>query len=642
MPKAFLLLVLTALLCSDLLTGQDVPADSLDVVQQPGLAGRQFSDSLQQIDTSKAAPARGRQRVVLSPFYLDADRNISEHSAGEAASQVRRMELKYVNYHGVSDILKNQADFQLYDLMDMGLPRFISGLNLLPHQSSLLMDGFYLNDPTHGMYNMRFVSPEAINLLQRNSTKVAVLADNDGLLPALNIQPSDIVNEDPYTRIMFRQGDFGFSELDIDFAQKINSRLSLQLGGINKYYDPNFYHGVNYRASVMYQYSKNVFFRGRFNRNSESVHLLNASSGSAYQHVKYREVRDGLYGQLFMKTEKPRAAYWLVTAALSRTRRKNEMINEDFYLRHRFDRYSLAVQRSRQLQSAKLVAGGSLYQYPVWGTAYNKKYVDSGLNVFGLLEYSVQDSMRLSGVLRAHYRYGYDPLIAPMLKYLWTGKKSGISVRYDWNSRYPFKNESDFQFQGYSGSKSLRTEHIQNIALDMYYKPLPFIKLNGKIAHQRLSNEIRFDGSRFFNGGERNFSYISGTVSARSGWFVISAGGQLSETGTPVSPKASGWSEVRYHDTWLNGAITIDAVGAWRWYGPHRTVIYNPVVERFYWDNSSTDGYSILNYKLMATVKDAQLYMAMDNALSSRYRFVRGYYEFYRRVRFGVNWLLWD
>jgi hypothetical protein len=34
--------------------------------------------------------------------------------------------------------------------------------------------------------------------------------------------------------------------------------------------------------------------------------------------------------------------------------------------------------------------------------------------------------------------------------------------------------------------------------------------------------------------------------------------------------------------------------------------------------------------------------MAMDNPFSYDYEYIKGYKQYYRRVQFGVNWVLWD
>jgi hypothetical protein len=92
----------------------------------------------------------------------------------------------------------------------------------------------------------------------------------------------------------------------------------------------------------------------------------------------------------------------------------------------------------------------------------------------------------------------------------------------------------------------------------------------------------------------------------------------------------------------LNGAVKVTASGGIRWYGGHNRILYHQGLERFYWDENRVDAHYTLFYKFAATVKDAHLFFEMDNALSEDYAIVRGYYETIRRVRFGVNWKLWN
>ena len=42
------------------------------------------------------------------------------------------------------------------------------------------------------------------------------------------------------------------------------------------------------------------------------------------------------------------------------------------------------------------------------------------------------------------------------------------------------------------------------------------------------------------------------------------------------------------------------------------------------------------------TVKNAKIFFEMDNALSEDYEIIHGYNQYFRHVRFGVNWSFWD
>ena len=150
------------------------------------------------------------------------------------------------------------------------------------------------------------------------------------------------------------------------------------------------------------------------------------------------------------------------------------------------------------------------------------------------------------------------------------------------------------------------------------------------------------DSTSFYNGPDRNFNYLELNTEYSLYKFSLELTGSLGDVKINLSPKKAFTGQLRYRDAWLKGAVIIDAVGSFHWYDVHNKIYYNPIVERIYWSNSEADGYYYFSFKIAATVKSAQLYMAMDNPMSYDYQYINGYYEFYRRVRFGVNWVLID
>ena len=47
-------------------------------------------------------------------------------------------------------------------------------------------------------------------------------------------------------------------------------------------------------------------------------------------------------------------------------------------------------------------------------------------------------------------------------------------------------------------------------------------------------------------------------------------------------------------------------------------------------------------FKIVGTVSDAEIFMEMDNLLEQEITYINGYSRDLTRVRFGVNWIMWD
>ena len=210
------------------------------------------------------------------------------------------------------------------------------------------------------------------------------------------------------------------------------------------------------------------------------------------------------------------------------------------------------------------------------------------------------------------------------------------------DQRQPNATEHYFESENFHGNPGLDQEKITSISAKADAKFFKVFKVGVFSAYRKITNEILFNSLSFQNGPSRSFMYAGGKTSLNLYRFEVAMGGQISSGKNLIGPEHSAWLQVNYHDVWLNGALIIDAIGQARYYGPQNRIQYHPILERFYPSEMQFDPFFTLSYKIVATVKSAQLYMAMDNPLSTEYTLVDGYPELYRRVRFGVNWVLWE
>ncbi len=612
--------------------------DTLQVTEPTDtlLTRPQKSDSLIQQKADKQKPAA----VNLRHIYLDIQGSIVTNPDSMNYIVYRFSDLLLQNYHGFGDVFHTQPTVQVYDFLDMGEPRFAASLNLLPHQSALQMGGRTLNDPLHGMYNLRFLSLDNIESIEISQTADVHAVNGTPMLSNyVNINQRILLPEEPYTRIMYRGGDFGFVDLDISFAKKFSERFAVQLGGMNKYYDPNHYRGTQYRGAIYYQPTGQIMSKTSFLLNREDVVVENYNDASAY---RYDEARDDITSDLFYYDDKDQTSYWHLQGAVSRTRRKNVSNIDTFRIRSRYDQFRLGADRIWQWKKHEVYTNLSVYQNIVWGTPFYQKYTDSGLRGDLALRYRLFDNLVFIPALKIDFRWdaGYD--YAPHLSLNWQPGKFNLRVAVNKNYRLPNRNELAFHFRDIDGNRNLDAEKMEALAFELTYRPVDFFYINLKSGYQRIGYEIIFNGKNYYNGGDRDFSCLGGDTRLSFYKFALLGGGQLTQADVNITPETSAWLQLRYHDVWLKGAVTIDALGGLYWKGAHANIAYSPIAERFYRIPGQNDGYLIYRYKIAATVSDAQLYFSMDNPFSTQYSVIDGYYEFYRRVRFGVNWVMWD
>lgn len=547
-------------------------------------------------------------------------------------------DLVTTNYTGLADVFRGQPEFQIYDFITMGYPRHIGKNNLLPHQLGIYLNGYGINDPIHGMFNTHMISLDGLTMIHKQHG-LSTYGYSDGI----NLKSRAIHSlEESYSRVMFRQGDFGYTDLDIDFSRKLSDKLSVHAGGINKIYRGENNYGFQYRAGLYYRLSKKIYSRMDINIDREKIVNTNYSQFPRY---RYREYRHDINKSVYYITDQSYLEHWKLNIGYTRIRRKNDAQGDSasaFLNRRRVDQYSLGLDRNLHLGVLSVEASLLAYQNKIWGSSFSGKLTDTGANGLVQLNYPVLKWLQINGNLNIGYLSGQDISWSP-----------GMNVRFEFapfwmewggsrSQRFAYRNERSIIFNQYRGNRDLDPESLETYSVKLGFEPVNNLQLGAKVASTKINNEILFDSTSFYNGPNRRFDYVELNGKFKLYKFAIKFAGHLNNANINISPKRSFFGQLCYRDTWLNSAIIIDAVGSFHWYDVHNSIYYNPIVERLSWTDAETNGYYYFSYKIAATVKSAQLYVAMDNPMAYDYEYISGYHEYYRRVQFGINWVLMD
>ena len=604
-------------------------------------------DSLQKIEALRAEQIRESSAELDSSWQtLLATNEISDSSASKSLFKFENILL--TNYTGLADAFRHKPTYQVFDFFSPGYPRYIAGLNLLPHQTSFAFEGVSLNDPMSGMFNTHLLSLDGVQSIDKINTSAAGHTSIYGYDFGVNLK-SPLMNYDKsYSRIMFRQGDFGYTDLDISFAQKYGKNLAIYLGGINKIYDNilnsggETNHGFQYRGGLNYRIKPNIFLHSTYNFDRDKIELNNYSKFNLY---RYRDFRQDWINHLYYITNAEKGERWQLNLHYSRIRRWNDSYTQadTFLVRRQADHYGIGLDRNIIFKKFDLKGSVNIWQNMVWGGAgFPQKLTDTGLNGDVSAGYSLNENIKINGKLKTGWLYGYGLKYTPLASIEFNSKSICWKTEASIDQRFPTRTERSFRYEIYSGNDNLKNESITSLTTDVSFAPFGKFNVAAEAGYKSIHNEILFNGVTFNNGSDRNFSYLSLESDYKFYVFTIGASGQITQAKINLSPAASASAQLRYHDAWIHGALLIDAIGNLHWYDQHNTLFYHPVTERFYWTDSKSSGYYYFSYKIAATVKSAQLYVAMDNPLSKTYQYISGYYELYRRVRFGVNWVLWN
>ncbi len=602
-----------------------------------------FSMSLfaQQADSSAVAPdslkTEFRQKPKPKPVFVMEPVQYNLAATGDSVqTAVYRYEDNiHIAYNGFADAFRNEALFHVFDFLEMGEPRYVSALHLLPGQTNVYYEGHLQNDPISGLYNTRFLSLDALKSVE--ASPFQNISGNG--FDNVNVKGRLQNPEKPYTRLMFRQGDFGFTDLDIQFARQLNKHTSLQLGGINKLNDINRYHGVIYRTALNWQPTPNIFSRTVYRANREHMYLPSVYPLDRRWH---KEERDELFQDLTWYTDSTKQERWHFKAGVSGTKRKNASAADSFKVKYRFLRAEFSVDRNLKTGPLEWLVGLSAWQNRVWGSALSKDFTDSGMEGFLSARMHFLKSVYVQPVLRWNSLYGANAFLTSAVTAGYDGSGVKLNAQYRKERRRPNRSELSFAYAPYFGNRFLKEERMQSLIASAEVLFSPNFKLSAEAGSRNLENEIVFDKPTFRNSAGRAFTYFSAKASWRSAKFRVASGGQISNGTRLLAPPKSAWLSAGWHSVWLKGALIIDAMGSVNLYDRRNNVSFDPLTEHFYRDGTQSDGRLFFSYKLVATVRDAQLYMAMDNPLGSEYQIISGYPELYRRVRFGFNWDLWN
>ncbi len=599
------------------------------------------TDNQNGADTLASLPARDQ---ALYWYDLRSDLRSPEDTSSDDI--YRGINHKHLLYLDFSDVFRDQPLWFEYDLRENGRPAYVAGVNLFPQQTAYYYGGLLMNDPIHGMYNLQFIPVPFI----RNTEAGLVVsgAGNLGMAHGarVNIVPESRASETPWTRIVYKQGRFGYSALDISFVQSFSKKFALQLGGYNNLYDGTLisanHDAQNFRGEFTWQYSPDIYARGQFFINRQKIGLATYETEGALLNPFQKEFRDDYFLDLTWHPDpehQTRLHAMVYYTHSDKELRADEGIN--YVVNSNFRNYGFDANFAFQYEGWEILAGGGTRFPVVFGNAYRETVRPTVGNIYGSFRLPLLRAvtLQLDGVLTKHVDFEVQPGVSGRVDVDLGDHR--FDLEFNRSARYPNVVDLYFDFDSLYGNPDIGAENALGIHAGYSYEVNVWhFGLEG--GYGRIENEIRWDGSRFGNYPARDFSY-AGLRAGFGFWKVkIAGGGQYTFSDILLSPQVSGWGKLHFHDRWLKGALIVDGYLMMHYYDRHRNLRYEPRLERFYFSEGNNKPYSLLNWKVVGTIQEAQIFFEMDNSLASVFEVVDRYQEFYIRWRFGINWILWN
>ncbi len=549
--------------------------------------------------------------------------------------------LLYLNYTGLADVFRLQPAVQVYDFLEMGLPRYVAPLHRWPQQNKVFFEGLSINDPLNGMFNTRLLFPDALQAvcLGREGLSVRTARPTTGH-GDMTLIPRVLNPEKPYTRLMYREGDFGYSDLDITFARRLGRKTVVQLGGINRDYDPNQYRGTHYRGRLTFIPAAHLLAVLTYRKSSENVTFFDRSNryGGPYRRNEIWQ----WYAAELRHVDGQFKDDWRLGVLFNADQRKYRFIDSGVRFRLNYDRLLLHGRKVGRHGALTYQIAGQAQQVKAHGTVYDRAYTDSRFKLHSAVGLQLPDSLYFTIGSSGCYQWDQAFQFEPYVRLVWQRKKWALRGQIEHTARFPTLHERYFNYRQISGDRNLPVEQHENLSISADFIPASWNRSELTFTMHSVRNEILFNGTAFLRGGARRFAFVQARSVTRFYKFELHAGGQTGLAGQLLGPNYSAYAQLRYHDRWIHGHLIVDAIGTVRYFGPFKNIAFQPYAERFYRLPGQDGGFFLLSYKIVGTVKDARLFMEMDNPLGWQYRFIDGYSEIYRRVRFGVSWVLWN
>jgi outer membrane cobalamin receptor len=306
-------------------------------------------------------------------------------------------------------------------------------------------------------------------------------------------------------------------------------------------------------------------------------------------------------------------------------------------------RYGLDANYNIFFGRSELLLGAGAIIPRFFGDPFKGKPYIPSQNAYASYRLPVDSLFQLRAAAQVVHVKDFNPQLIPSIGIdLLISENQSASVDLTIGKRLPTAVERFFDFDTLYGNPDLEPETYTTVYGRYTWDDRERWSLTVHGGYHRIENEIIWQDPMFMNGQTRDFIFL-GLESSVSWWkLTASISGQHTLADLNLTPRSSLWGSLHFQDVFLDGALVLDAIGTASFYDRHQQIRYQPRLDRFYAGNGRTDGYLTFNWRIVATIHNAHLFIEMENAFSEDYEIVYGYFEFYRRLRFGVNWILWD
>jgi hypothetical protein len=408
-------------------------------------------------DTSKLIP------VESNLYWYDLDNRLSLKTDSSRNEIYRSADETKQIYKDMSDIFQSQPFWLDFNLAEVGRPAYIAMLNSYPHQNSFYFNNIPVNNELHGMYNSQMIPLNFIQFTEVDYTQGNLRNFAAGNGPEVNVTSNSEQYQEPWTKILYKSGGYGYSDLDISFAIPYSSTFAVQLGGLNRFFDGtqpgSGFKGENYRAEVTWQYSPHLYIRTQIflNRLKFGLASYDFTEKIAQPHILEHQ-DDYLVDLTWVQNDSSRQRLHVLFYHSFYSRKYEDTYSSYIFVTKNI-RYGLDVNYNLFLSQNELLLGAGTVMPKILGDPFRSNPTISDFNLYAKLRVPLADNLTFRAQLQTVSVEDLSPQIIPAAGIdLKISERQQGAIYITQGKRLPNATERFWDFDSLFGNRNLTAE----------------------------------------------------------------------------------------------------------------------------------------------------------------------------------------
>ncbi|MCG8603941.1 TonB-dependent receptor, partial [bacterium] len=535
-------------------------------------------------------------------------------------------------------------------------PLLVRGLS--PQAASVALEDYLLREPILGFVNPNNIP---INLIERLGFRGVGRFGPFGVQSQgghLAIDPYRFEAGQPYSQVIFRAGDFGYSDIGLTLGLPVSPKVNFLMLGSRQEFDG---------FQINRQHTGGKLF-SRISYDSDSDFELDATSILSRSDVDIPALILPDFIPLSNNAKRKESRFDQVLSArfgkLSNTGR--QLSTQVFFSRVKqestsdsllFDNENWSVGSRAQYEintsNTRWTVGAELSLDDL-SSKQLRNHTDGVGSLFGRWNRRMAEKMSLGTGIRLEKKSSFGVDISPSLVVDWyVSAKAKVFLAAQRNKRYPSFAERYWPTDAYRGNADLKPETSRSLEVGLDLDREDKVKLRtalfvtgvqdwigGVMIGDSVALAVDNLGDRTVSGVDLQFIW---NPSPRRGFGIITNYLRVQESGLEKQlqvPEYSVYSYAELGQPLFQGYVFVKLRVAARLFGKRYGFSYSasdtfPTV-------TSSGPDAVLDGRLSFQFSDAKLVLSMENLLDRRYQLVPAFFMPPRTFRLTIAWEFWD